>query len=530
MAPPTVLDSASALDEAKPGRSGKVTFRCPCGAEVPVDGGQQASCPHCGRVTPLKGLDLSQTVTLCSGNTSFVLSQPGDRSGQQLGHFVLEELLGQGGMGAVYRALDSSLQRYVAVKVLRTGQEESAARDVQRLLDEAVAQARLSDPNVVTVYYVGREGEEPFLAMELLPGPTLEHELKSGPLAYSDMIAVAKQVVSALRHAQRMGLIHGDIKPSNLIRSGPRQIKLGDFGLSRIGDSSENSGISGTPSYLAPELTAGGSPSRQSDMYALGVTLFELTFGRRPYQLTGATLRDRLATHQTARLEFPERWPRGIPLEWREVLERLLAKRPEDRYADYDELLTDLRRVSPVGTTLAGRFTRCLAMTVDLLLQLLLVPLFILPKPLLGMADLPQQNPVLRTLSVTLELLEYSVFFIPWFWAWIEYRGWPTPGRYLFQLRVVDEHGLRPPPRTRALRSMLRNIGIWQIALTYFPLPITTVLLAVLTTFADTIVIVIYLISALFMFMPRRRALHDLLFHTQVVLATDQTAPINPES
>jgi uncharacterized RDD family membrane protein YckC len=260
-------------------------------------------------------------------------------------------------------------------------------------------------------------------------------------------------------------------------------------------------------------------------MYALGVTLFELTFGRRPYQLTGATLRDQLATHQTAELEFPDRWPRNLPVEWRDILEKLLAKQPEDRYADYDELAADLRRVAPMGTTLAGRFTRCLAMLVDLSIQFLLVPLFVLPKQALGMIPDAQRFPLFNYATVPAQLMEYSVFLIPWFMAWIAYRGWQTPGRYLFQLRVVDEHGLPPPARTRALRSIVRNVGMWQVALTYFPLPIGFGLLGVLVAFGDSIVIVIYLISVLMMFAPSRRALHDHLFRTRVVLATDHRAP-----
>ncbi len=209
-----------------------------------------------------------------------------DRSGEKLGHFRLVSLLGQGGMGVVYRALDESLQRFVAVKVMRcTAADGSSAARVTRLLDEAVAQARLNHPHVVTIYYVGRDSTDPFFAMELLPGPTLDKQLLDGPLPYSQVIRYARQVCSALAQATRLNLVHGDIKPSNLIIASDDTIKLGDFGLAYT-DQKASSGISGTLSYMAPELADGHAPSAQSDMYALGITLFELTFGRRPYALS----------------------------------------------------------------------------------------------------------------------------------------------------------------------------------------------------------------------------------------------------
>ena len=129
-----------------------------------------------------------------------------------LGHFRLERSLGQGGMGEVYRALDTSLQRYVAVKVMRKKGDNFSKR-VEGMLREAVAQARLNHPHVVTIYYVGRQEEEPFLAMELLPGPTLAERIKhEGVIPYPDAIRFAIQIASALKHATIFDLIHADIK------------------------------------------------------------------------------------------------------------------------------------------------------------------------------------------------------------------------------------------------------------------------------------------------------------------------------
>ncbi len=308
----------------------KSYFRCACGCEVQLIG-DSGTCHECGRAISLAALDPSQTMSFVSNGTNssvsgMTLHQGLDRSGERLGHFRLVSMLGQGGMGAVYRALDESLQRYVAVKVMRcTTAEGSSAERVTRLLDEAVAQARLNHPNVVTIFYVGRDSTDPFFAMELLPGPTLDKLLVDGPLPYSDVINYARQITSALELSTKLNLVHGDIKPSNLIIAGRGSVKLGDFGLAHT-DQKVSVGISGTLSYMAPELAEGATPTAQSDMYALGITLFELSFGRRPYSVSGHTINDQLASHRSAEVEFPEKWPTEIPERWRKVLERFVMR------------------------------------------------------------------------------------------------------------------------------------------------------------------------------------------------------------
>ncbi len=303
--------ASSATETNEPVAAKKSFFRCACGCDVQLVG-LRGTCHECGRAVSLAALDASQTMSFLStgektSDFGVSLQNGHDRSGEKLGHFRLVSLLGQGGMGVVYRALDESLQRFVAVKVMRcTAADGSSAARVTRLLDEAVAQARLNHPHVVTIYYVGRDSTDPFFAMELLPGPTLDKQLLDGPLPYSQVIRYARQVCSALAQATRLNLVHGDIKPSNLIIASDDTIKLGDFGLAYT-DQKASSGISGTLSYMAPELADGHAPSAQSDMYALGITLFELTFGRRPYALSGQSLTDQLRSHRSAEVEFPEK-------------------------------------------------------------------------------------------------------------------------------------------------------------------------------------------------------------------------------
>src|SRR5205823_2027653 len=151
-------------------------------------------------------------------------------------------------------ALDESLQRYVALRVIRDGNR----RLDDRLIQEARAQARVNHPHVVHIYYVGHTGEYPFFAMELVKGPTLSQRLQQGPLRFADVVRVALQAVSALEQAIRFDIVHGDIKPGNILEADPQTIKISDFGLARrVAEGDEGSGISGTPEYMAPERVRG---------------------------------------------------------------------------------------------------------------------------------------------------------------------------------------------------------------------------------------------------------------------------------
>jgi serine/threonine protein kinase len=460
----------------------------------------------------------------------------GNRSGQRLGHFVLQEPLGVGGMGAVYRALDSSLQRYVAVKVMREGNGDSndsgIDQQTERLRREAVAQARLNHPRVVTIYYVGREGEEPFLAMELLPGPTLQQRLTMGPLPYNEVIQFALQTTEALEAADKSGLVHGDIKPSNLLMSGPGSIKLSDFGLARRSGTSDGHGVSGTPNYLAPELLDGAPPDRRTDMYALGVTLFELAFGRRPYQLAGSSLEQRLLAHRTAEIDFPDRWPEEVPEMFRGVLEKLLAKKPEDRFASYHQLQAALLEVAPIGSTSAGRVARGIAWIVDLSLLGLLQAPFLLPNLILRVADSQDGNdwlaeqtggmvPLLLAIWLTGVLSIFGSVAVPALALWWDLRRWRTPGRYLMQLRVVDKHGLPPPRRVLILRNILRYFTYWSGILLALPVTLGFVWFEVIGDLAGWLWM---LVDSVFVVLPSRTTLHDRICRTHVVLDEQVTA------
>ncbi|GIW98276.1 MAG: hypothetical protein KatS3mg111_1609 [Pirellulaceae bacterium] len=501
-----------------------VAYRCACGTDVLVHIGGRGICHHCGQPIYLAGFDKAQTVSFGAdphSGSGIQLADGPDRSGERLGHFRLMSRIGSGGMGAVYRALDESLQRFVAVKLIRSAerQEGVTAKEIGRLLHEAIAQARLNHPNVVTIYYVGRQEEEPFFAMELLPGPTLHDVLREGALPFAEVIHYARQITSALSHAARLGLIHGDIKPSNLILAGGNQVKLSDFGLATTETTDLTGGLSGTITHMAPELlTRGATPTIFSDMYSLGVTLFELTFGTRPYQLTGGNLMEQLASRRTATVSFPTRWPDSVPRGWRDVLSTLMAPQPTDRFPNYEELSRAIEQYAPVGATPASLFSRGFALAIDYSILFACLLPFLIPAALVSepriAAELPSNAQAIVERFRFLALLGPLV---PLAATWAEWHGWRTVGRYLFQLRVVDPHGLKLSRGRRTLRALFRYIPLWVVSFSAVAYASGFDLIALMLAPVDEIVLMLDTIPVLF---PGRRALHDRLVGSRVVLDT----------
>ncbi len=519
-------------DDADNGRN-LISYRCTCGTEVVISSQGAERCENCGQLLAVHDLNATQTVSFGSdidSDTSFLVVNSSDRSGEELGHFRLLSKIGHGGMGAVYRAMDQSLQRLVAVKVMRAAGQgtDGAIQQVQKLLHEAVVQARLNHPNVVTIYYVGRNDEEPFFAMELLAGPTLGSLIRKNHLPFNLVISYAQQVVAALKQASQLGLVHGDIKPGNLILADKDTLKLCDFGSAKTDQCTPGQAISGTLSYMAPELATGTEPSIHSDMYSLGVTLFELTFGRRPFSVTGTTLQEQISSQRIAEIEFPTKWPTKLPERWKDLLTRLLAPEPEERFPDYEAFEAALQELSPMGFTNAGLLSRSMAYAVDLACVGLLMTPFILPGQFEGQISAQ----VAAVGQAGAELSEYLIKLfgrmgpigilapiVPAIATWIDWNGWRTPGRYMFQLRVVDPHGLKLGRRKRVLRGLMRNIPIWVAAFAAAALALQMDLFALMLSPLDEIVLLIDTIPVLG---QKRQAMHDRLFGSHVVLDTKQ--------
>ena len=277
----------------------------------------------------------SDTIDL-DGTTADVL--PSCSTGDVLSNrYRLDQEIGRGGMGVVFRAWDTELERQVAVKVLNARAGIGDARE--RLFREARATAALSHPHVVAVYDVGEHERTPYLVMELIRGPNLTQRR---PDTLDEIITVALQICDALEHAHRHGLIHRDLKPGNVLYSSTTDepaIKIVDLGLA-IRDRgvrlTQGGGISGTVAYMAPEQALGNELDGRTDLYALGVMLYELTTGRLPFDADSALAV--LSQHLHAPVVPPRTYRADLPEFLDAVILRLLAKSPEQRFATAAEV------------------------------------------------------------------------------------------------------------------------------------------------------------------------------------------------
>jgi serine/threonine protein kinase len=491
-----------------------VATPCACGATVHVDPLHGARCESCGELISAEQLEepslssVSWSAADPNGWIARSVNEPDALIGGRLGHFRIMSRLGRGGMGAVYRAMDESLQRYVALKVITERQEHDDSH-VARLLAEARAQARVNHPHVVHIYYVSRNETTPFLAMELVHGPTLADRLREGPLPFREVIEIAIQIVQALQQAALFDIVHGDIKPGNILLADGDTVKLSDFGLAqRLSEMEESPArLAGTPNYLSPEACRGEATDIRSDMYALGVMLFEMTFGRLPYTFEREGAAARIKAHCTAPVEFPDSWPAHIPEAWRSVLARLLTKDPRQRYWSYDLLLDDLHELRPVALPLAGRLLRGLAWVVDVVSASALQRF--------TMDQFAESN---MAQSLPDPVIALSGLVVPLLVTWLQARWRTSPGKELLQIRVVDVHGLTPQPSRLALRSIVSLLLLWQFALNAcceaLGVPVIGRLLGA------AVLLLLSADAACLLFHRDRRSIHDLLLGTQVVLGT----------
>lgn len=289
-----------------------------------------------------------------------------DLRDQTLEHYRLEELIGQGGMGSVYRAVDLNLARPVAVKVMH---EELASQPdfEERFQQEAQAAARLEHPSIVHIYHFGHDQGQQYIVMELIPGLSLGIYLKQ--LADSDQVIrldetllLSAQVAEALGYAHRKGVIHQDIKPDNILVKELDQVErpdepplravVTDFGLAKLkrGDFVLNEGdVLGTLDYMSPEQLLGQPVDGRSDIYSLGVVLFQLATGQLPFQIE--TLTDAIRSHVNEAPPVPDQIYPDVPASLSQVILKAMAKDPADRYQTGDEMAQALHQAAGLSDT-----------------------------------------------------------------------------------------------------------------------------------------------------------------------------------
>lgn len=253
------------------------------------------------------------------------------------GRYQLDVLIGRGGMGQVYEGRDLRLERKVAIKILRADLDDPGLR--RRFREEARAAGSLSHPNVVCMYDTGEHDGRPFIVMELVPGRTLADDLRAGPLEGERVRRLGLDVLAALGAAHERGIVHRDVKPGNILLASDGSAKVADFGIAKLAeglDTTVTGHVVGTPAYLAPERLAGRPATPQSDLYSLGVVLYEACTGERPFQgdapvaLAHAVMSGRAPP-------LRERCP-GIDPALARTIEGALEREPERRFRSAREM------------------------------------------------------------------------------------------------------------------------------------------------------------------------------------------------
>ncbi len=318
--------------------------------------GRSARCKKCGTTFRLEAsqadapIDLPEPDEPDDGDEAPTL-----KPGSAFAHYTIGRLLGRGGMGAVYLATDSKLRRQVALKIpdLPPGSAGTAAG--RRFLREARAAAALSHPNICPVYEVGETDGRPYLTMELVEGQGLDGLLKrEGALPADRAVAIVRALALALAKAHAKGIVHRDLKPSNVLMCPDRGPVLTDFGLAKFleGQSvalTRTGGLLGTPAYMSPEQVNAEPIGPASDVFSLGVILYELLTGRRPFD--GGTFTALMMQIATVKPKRPSTLVPGLDLRLDEVCGRALAKKPDERYASMAEFAAALEGLGGLSSS-----------------------------------------------------------------------------------------------------------------------------------------------------------------------------------
>jgi len=426
-------------------------------------------------------------------------------AGTMLAHYRVETPLGSGAMGTVYLAHDTSLERPVAVKVLHTKVAEEP-EIVARFQREARAAARVNHPNLTHVYFVGEEDAARYFVMEYVPGESLfEHVQDKGRMGLEQTVDILVQAARGLAAAHDGGVIHRDVKPSNLMLLPNGTVKVTDFGLAKSlqgdVDATGAGRIMGTPRYMSPEQCRGEVVTPATDCYSLGLVAYYLLSGHHAFD--GESLGKVINDQMNAPLPSLDDVDPDLPPALADVLERLCSKDPAVRPQTMADVISLLESVRPRPLHLAPLATRTAALGIDMLF--LCIPLV--------------------TLGVLILLItpeSYESGFFDWVWGaaiattltlasmGAEWRFGGLPGKLAFGLRVVREDGNRPSMMALFARVLLRLPAIANWAVPQILGPVTFVI--------GGLQVLAILSGGVCYFVLNRRTLSDVLTRTRVVI------------
>ncbi|MBI3536191.1 MAG: protein kinase [Chloroflexi bacterium] len=285
--------------------------------------------------------------------------------GQNVGPYRIIEQLGQGGMATVFKAYHPALDRYIAIKVLHPAFKEDASF-ITRFHREARIVAKLDHPNIIPIYDFAEEAGTPYLVIRYVEGKTLKAEQRDALLSLDQVLAIIRPVANALAYAHAQGVLHRDIKPSNIMIANDGHVYLTDFGLARMAKAGESTlsqdMLIGTPQYISPEQAKGEAVSERSDIYSLGVVLFEMLTGRVPF--SADTPYSIIHDHIYAPLPLPRSINPNLSAELERVLLKALAKDPAARFGNTPEFLSAFEQaVFQTNPALASMATPVVVLT-----------------------------------------------------------------------------------------------------------------------------------------------------------------------
>jgi len=300
--------------------------------------------------------------------------EPRSLAGKSIGHYQIISLVGKGGMGHVYRARDTKLDRVVALKILPEEMSADSER-MRRFVREAKAASALNHPNVAHIYEIGEAEGVNFIAMEYVEGQTLAAKINGRPLAASEIVGIGSQIADALDEAHGKGITHRDIKPANVMLSERGRVKVLDFGLAKITQSSTQVVVSdistmaktapgvvmGTVPYMSPEQALGREVDHRSDLFSLGILLYEMTTGRAPF--AGANTSETLDRILHSQPDAMARFNYDSPAELERIVRKCLEKESERRYQSARELLVDLKNLKRDSNATAPHAVKAVSFT-----------------------------------------------------------------------------------------------------------------------------------------------------------------------